>query len=84
MPIHEIRYEELVHDPESVSRNLLSFCGLGWDARCLAFWNMRRVVQTPSSIQVRQPIFTQATGCSAHYRSHLSPLLKALEQNPKS
>jgi tetratricopeptide (TPR) repeat protein len=77
--IHEVRYEQLVHNQEKVSRDLLSYCGLDWDERCLAFWKTRRVVQTASSIQVRQPIFTHAIGRWRHYQSHLSPLFQALE-----
>ncbi len=35
--IFEVQYEELVEHQEAVSRNLLAFCGLDWDDRCLAF-----------------------------------------------
>ena len=31
------RNEELVADFETQARALISFCGLDWDARCLAF-----------------------------------------------
>jgi tetratricopeptide (TPR) repeat protein len=76
--IHEVSYEKLVHGQEEVTRNLLAFCGLDWDERCLTFFNTRRVVRTASSIQVRNPISTQAVGRWKHYRSHLGPLFKSL------
>jgi tetratricopeptide (TPR) repeat protein len=76
--IHEIRYEDLVHNQEHFSRDLLSYCGLDWDERCLKFWTTPRVVQTASSIQVRQPIFTHAVGRWRHYESHLGPLIQHL------
>src|SRR5208283_4743952 len=52
----EIRYEDLVADQEAVTRQLVAFCGLEWDERCLAFHENPRAVQTASAVQVRQPI----------------------------
>src|SRR5262249_16331181 len=71
LKMHEVRYEELIHNQETVSRDLISFCGLEWDERCLAFWNTHRVVQTASSVQVRRPISGRALGRSQPYRAHL-------------
>jgi tetratricopeptide (TPR) repeat protein len=79
-PIHEVRYEDLVHDQEAVSRDLVSFCGLDWDEHCLTFWQTRRAVQTASSLQVRKPMSTRSIGRWHNYRSHLGPLLEALGQ----
>ena len=78
LEIHEVRYEELIQDQEAVTRKLLSYCGLDWDERCLAFYNTRRSVRTASAIQVRKPISGQAIGRWHHYRSHLGPLFRAL------
>jgi tetratricopeptide (TPR) repeat protein len=82
LPIHEVRYEELVDNQESVTRKLLDFCGLDWDERCLAFFKTRRVVRTASTIQVRKPISRQAIGRWQHFRSHLGPLFAALAWPP--
>jgi tetratricopeptide (TPR) repeat protein len=76
--VHEIRYEDLVHNQETITRNLLSFCELDWDERCLTFFDTRRVVRTASTVQVRKPMSTHAIGRWKHYRSHLGPLFKAL------
>jgi tetratricopeptide (TPR) repeat protein len=78
LEIHEVRYEQLVSDQEAVTRRLLADCGLGWDERCLSFYNTRRVVQTASSVQVRNPISTQALGRWKRYHAHLGPLIEAL------
>ena len=78
LEIHEVCYEDLVHNQETVTRNLLAYCGLEWDERCLAFFKTRRVVRTASTVQVRKPISGQAIGRWKHYRSHLGPLFKAL------
>jgi tetratricopeptide (TPR) repeat protein len=78
MRIHEVCYEDLVHDQETVSRKLLDFCGVEWNESCLEFFNTSRVVHTASKIQVRKPISAQAIGRWMHYRAHLEPLFKAL------
>ncbi|HWY88989.1 MAG TPA: sulfotransferase [Gemmataceae bacterium] len=76
--IHEVCYEELIHNQEAVTRKLLAYCGLDWNERCLTFFNTRRVVRTASWLQVRKPISAQAIGRWKHYRRHLGPLFQAL------
>jgi len=78
LPMHEVRYEELVTHPEAVTRSLLAFCGLDWDERCLAFHHNPRAVRTASTLQVRKPLSARAVGRWQRYRSHLEPLLQAL------
>jgi len=53
----EVRYEELVSDPERVTREMVAFCGLPWDDACLDPQLNPRAVSTPSSWQVRQPVY---------------------------
>jgi hypothetical protein len=74
----DIRYEELVADPERHIRRLLDHCGLPWDDRCLAFHETRRSVVTPSTWQVRQPLYSGSVGRWRRYEAHLGPLLEAL------
>ncbi len=84
LPIHEVVYEELVANQEAVSRELVAFCGLEWDARCLSFDRTERVVQTASKLQVRRPIFQRSVGRWAPFRAHLEPLRRALRLAPCS
>ena len=79
LPIHDVSYEELIHHPEAVVRDLLSFCGLSWEERCLAFYNTRRTVRTASTLQVRKPLSAQSIGRWKRYRAHLEPLMEALD-----
>ena len=74
IPIHEVSYEELVANQEAVSRDLIRYCGLEWDERCLDFHKTRRVVRTASAVQVRKPISADAIGRWKNYRNHLAPL----------
>ncbi|MCG5244097.1 tetratricopeptide repeat-containing sulfotransferase family protein [Azospirillum doebereinerae] len=75
----DLRYEDLVEDPEGQSRRLVEFCGLPWDSACLDFHRTARPVATASAVQVRRPIFREGMGRAAASATHLAPLIAALE-----
>jgi len=78
-PLLEVRYEDLVTDQERMSRALIDFCGLEWDAGCLDFYRHKRDVRTASSWQVRQPIYSGSVSRWKNYEKHLGPLMKLFE-----
>ncbi|MHC4474168.1 MAG: tetratricopeptide repeat-containing sulfotransferase family protein [Planctomycetota bacterium] len=69
----EVRYEELVRGQEEISRELINFCGLEWDSRCLDFYRNKRSVFT-CMWQVRQPMYTSSTERWKHYVQFLDEL----------
>ena len=81
LPILDVAYEVLVAEPERVSREIVTFCGLEWDARCPSFHEDRRNARTWSFDQVTEPIYRRAVGRSRHYADHLAPLAAALAGN---
>jgi tetratricopeptide (TPR) repeat protein len=74
----EVRYEDLVDDPEGWSRRMLAHIGLPWDPRCLEFHRTDRPVLTASNWQVRQPISKGSVGRWHRYEQYLAPLREAL------
>ena len=76
--VHRVIYEDLVADTEGETRRLLAYLGLPFDPACLRFFENRRPVDTPSSEQVRQPIFAGGIGAWRNYASWLGPLEEAL------
>lgn len=58
----ELSYEALVSNQEPETKALLAFCELGWDPRCLAFHENSAGVATPSAMQVRQAMYSSASG----------------------
>ena len=76
-------YEALLADPEGEIRALLDFCGLPFDAACLAFHRAERAVRTPSASQVRQGL-DRHTARAAHYGALLDPLRRGLGLPPFS
>jgi len=77
--VHDLRYENLLAEPEAEIRRLLDFCKLPFDARCLEFHKTARaVLSSPSAAQVRQPL-RRDTARSARYRDKLDPLRRRLQ-----
>ena len=76
--VHRVFYEAMVADPEVEIRALLAYCGLPFEPACLSFHTNDRAVRTPSSEQVRQPIYTAAVEHWQHYENYLGPLRTAL------
>ena len=73
-----VEHEELVADTEAQIRRLLDYCGLPFEEQCLRFWETERAVRTPSSEQVRQPIYRSGLEQWRHFEKHLGPLKVAL------
>jgi tetratricopeptide (TPR) repeat protein len=78
VPIHEVRYEQLIQQQEAVTHRLVAFCGLDWDERCLTFFKTNRGVRTASTLQVRKPLTAHSIGRWQRFRAHVDPLIKAL------
>lgn len=75
---HEIRYEELIADPEGQARALIAACGLDWEEACLDFHKTERRVSTISLHQVRQPIYASSSGAWQRHAHELGELIEAL------
>jgi tetratricopeptide (TPR) repeat protein len=76
--IHRVFYEELVANPEAEIRSLLGYLRLPFEASCLRFHETARAVRTPSSEQVRQPIYTAGLEHWRNFEPWLAPLLASL------
>jgi hypothetical protein len=79
VPMLDIQYEELVNNQEEVTRKMLDFCGLGWEERCLRFYESERSVVTFSYDQVRRPLYKKSVARWKNFEQHLGPLIKALQ-----
>jgi Sulfotransferase family len=82
--IHVVRYEDIAADLETAGRRLVAGLGLEWSDACLSFHHTRRIVQTPSQWQVRQPVYTTSIGRWRRFEKHLAPLIESLEDNAAS
>jgi len=74
----QVHHEDVVVDLEKEVRRMLDFCGLPFEDACLEFHKTERSVRTPSSEQVRQPIYTSGLQQWQHFDRWLGPLKEAL------
>jgi len=68
----DVAYEELVADPDAVTRKMLSFCRLPWRESCRDFGRAARTIHTASAWQARQPIYRSSAGRWRHYAPWLA------------
>ena len=73
-----VQYEEVVADLETQVRRILDFCGLPFESACLEYYKTERSIRTPSSEQVRQPIYKSGVDQWRNFEAHLDPLKSAL------
>ena len=78
--ILRVQHEDVVADLEGQVRRLLDYCGLPFEQACVDFHNTERSVRTPSSEQVRQPIFTTSLEAHKPFEPWLGPLQQILAQ----
>ncbi|MFT5573342.1 MAG: tetratricopeptide (TPR) repeat protein [Cryomorphaceae bacterium] len=76
--ILRVQHENVLDDLELQVRRILEYCELPFEAQCLEFHKTERAVRTPSSEQVRQPIFKTAVQQWQHYEQYLPDLKENL------
>ena len=75
----DVHYENMVVNQEEETRRLIEFCELPWEDACLRFYETERAVNTASSEQVRQPIYSKSINAWRRFENHLGPLVEVLE-----
>ncbi len=73
-----VRYEDVVDNLEGEVHRILEHCGLPFEDSCVNYHETRRAVRTPSSEQVRQPIYKSGLEQWRHFEPYLEPLKIAL------
>lgn len=73
-----VQHEDVVEDLEKQVRRILDFCGLEFEPSCLEFYKTKRNIKTPSSEQVRQPIYKSGIQQWKNFESNLRPLKAVL------
>ncbi len=77
--ILDVRYEDVVADPDGQARRLLDWCGLPWDPR-IAYGSApaSAAFTTASAAQVREPVHARSVGASRRHLRRLAPLVERL------
>ena len=73
-----VMHEDVVDDLETQVRRILDFCSLPYEEACINFHETERNIRTPSSEQVRQPIYRSGLEQWRNFEPWLDPLKEAL------
>lgn len=76
--IYDLKYEDLVANPQGTVKSMLSFCDLPLQQGCLHFWRTQRAVRSSSAAQIGQPIYAGAVGFWRHYEEQLQELTELI------
>lgn len=82
LKVHDVRYEELIADPERVLRPIAGFAGIDFEPAMLDHTDTARArghIATPSHAQVAKPLYGASAGRWRRYRSQLLPFLPKIE-----
>ncbi|MBT1450227.1 sulfotransferase [Glaciecola sp. XM2] len=66
-----VKHEDVIEDLEGQVKRMLDFCGLQFEQACVDFHKTKRTIKTPSSEQVRQPIFKDSM---LQWKNYSAPL----------
>ena len=79
LPVHVVRYEDLVADFDARTRALAAFVGAAWSEAARRFDETAaaRSIATPSAPQVRRRLY-DGSGQWRAYRAQLEPVLPLL------
>ncbi|MBL4674481.1 MAG: sulfotransferase [Arenicella sp.] len=77
--ILRVQHEDVIDDLETQVHRILDYCGLPFEQACIDFHKTERAVRTPSSEQVRQPIYQSGMSVWKNYEPYLGPLKEALK-----
>jgi tetratricopeptide (TPR) repeat protein len=76
--ILRVLHEDVINDLEGQVKRILDFCGLPFEETCLEFHRTERSIKTPSSEQVRQPIYRSGMLQWQNFETQLQPLTELL------
>ena len=78
--VYKVQHEDLLEDQETITRELLEFCGLEFEPSTLEFYKNDRAVKTASSEQVRVPINKKGLNQWKNYEAWLGDLRYHLKE----
>ena len=76
--IFNIKYEDVISNPNKKIKELISFCQLDWEEKCLNFHNNNDPIKTLSVNQANKPIYKSSINKFKHFEKDLEILFKKL------
>ena len=69
--IYDLYYEKLIKNTEIEIKNMIKFCDLEWQEKCLDFHKTKRSIKTLSVAEARKPIYKSSLSGSSNFESYL-------------
>ena len=76
--IIDIKYEELINNPDLKIKNLIDSCDLNWSDKCLDYYENKRPIKTSSILQARKKMYTSSINSWRNYKKYLEKTFKKL------
>ena len=78
--IYDVEYENLVQNKDTEIKNILNFCELKWDEKCLTpNKNSKTPIKTVSVSQAREPIYRSSVNSSGNFDKYLEKMYSILK-----
>jgi len=74
-----VQHEEVVTDLDNQVARILEYCELPFESGCVRYYETDRPIRTPSSEQVRRPVYSDSLSFWRNYENHLDELREVLE-----
>ena len=72
--IFDLKYEDLINNPEQKIKELIKFCNLNWQQNCLEFYKNKKIIKTVSFNQARKPIYKDSIKGTLNFKKYLKNL----------
>ena len=72
--IFDLKYEDLINNPEQKIKELIKFCDLNWQQNCLEFYKNKKIIKTVSFNQARKPIYKDSIKGASNFKKYLKNL----------
>ncbi len=76
--IYNLKYENLISNPNTEIKKLINFCDLQWNDDCLNFHKNKRAIRTASDVQARSKLYGSSIDSWKNYEKFLSSFFEKL------
>ena len=76
--IYDIKYENIVQNPEREIKSLIKMCDLSWNNNCLKFYKNERAIKTTSDTQARKKIYKTSINSWKNYKKFIKKFFQSL------
>ena len=80
--IYNLKYENVVNNKEYEIQQLLKFCNLEWDDKCINHHKQKNsIIKTSSYSQARKPIYSSSINSNKRYSKDLEEMFSSIKKN---